>query len=102
VGLRTRVGAHALAEPLDTNRAIWYNRSIMERFQRAKLERQVADVRRELWSWVAAYRTMLADESRWKYDSKQLQVAEDRAMYLEHVAYSAERLEDLLAKASVP
>jgi hypothetical protein len=91
-----------LIEPLDTNSAIWYNRHIMERFQRAKLERQVADVRRELWSWVAAYQTMLADENKSKYDSKQLAMADQRMIYLEYVASHAERLEELLAKASVP
>jgi hypothetical protein len=91
-----------MIEPLDTNSAIWYNRTIMERFQRAKLERQVADVRRELWSWVATYRTMVADGNRWKYDQKQQDHAEQRALYLEHVAITAERLEELLAKESVP
>jgi hypothetical protein len=89
-------------EPLDANSAIWYNRPIMERFQRAKLERQVADVRRELWSWVATYRTMVADENRWKYDDRQLQLADDRGNYLEHVATTAGRLEELLAKVRLP
>jgi hypothetical protein len=74
----------------------------MERFQRAKLERQVADVRRELWSWVATYRTMVAAENRWKYDQKQLDLADDRANYLEYVAVECERLEDMLMKRSVP
>jgi hypothetical protein len=74
----------------------------MERFQRAKLEREVADVRRELWSWVGTYRTMVAYENRWKYDSKQLQLADERATYLEHVAERAQHLEELLAKGSVP
>jgi Mg2+ and Co2+ transporter CorA len=87
---------------LDTNSAIWYNRHIMERFQRAKLERQVADVRRELWSWVATYREMASDVNKWRYDQKQLDLAEQRALYLEDVADHAERLEELLAKASVP
>jgi hypothetical protein len=91
-----------MIEPLDTNSAIWYNRPIMERFQRAKLERQVADVRRELWSWVDTYRTMVADENRWKYDQRQLALANERAAYLEHVAERAEHLEELLAKVSVP
>jgi hypothetical protein len=74
----------------------------MERFQRAKLERQIADVRRELWSWVAIYRTIVSDANRWQYDQKQLELAEQRAIYLEHVVETAERLEELLAKQSMP
>jgi hypothetical protein len=74
----------------------------MQRFQRAKLERQVADVRRELWGWVAIYRTMISPENQMRYDDRQLQIAEDRALYLEHLAVTAERLEELLMKAAMP
>jgi hypothetical protein len=74
----------------------------MERFQRAKLERQISDVRRELWSWIAIYQTIVSDENRYRYDSKQLQLASERANYLEYVVTIAERLEQLLTKQSMP
>jgi hypothetical protein len=89
-------------DPLDTDSAIWYNIPIMERFQRAKLERQISDVRRELWSWIAIYQTIVSDENRYRYDSKQLQLASERANYLEYVVTIAERLEQLLTKQSMP
>jgi hypothetical protein len=74
----------------------------MERFQRAKLERQAADIRRELWAWVEYYKAMGSDVARSNYDWNQLQLADQRAVYLEDVANTAERLEELLAKQSVP
>jgi hypothetical protein len=89
-------------EPLDTNSAIWYNRPIMERFQRAKLERQVADIRRELWSWVDTYRMRGSHEFIFNYDQKQTLHHLERATYLEAVAEAAEGLENMLAKESVP
>jgi hypothetical protein len=74
----------------------------MERFQRAKLERQVGDIRRELWAWVHTYKEMQLEGNRWNYDQKQLDLADDRANYLEYVAVQCERLEDMLMKRSVP
>lgn len=74
----------------------------MERFQRAKLERQVGDVRRELERWVSYYRTIVANNDRWKYDQRYVQLAEERIIYLGELVELAQALEWRLDKVSVP
>jgi len=74
----------------------------MKRFQRAKLERQVGDVRRELSGWAATYRTIVAPENAHLYDQHQLQVAGDRSYYLEYAAEMARQLEELLRRQVMP
>jgi hypothetical protein len=74
----------------------------MERFQRAKLERQAIGIRRELTAWLDTYRGIAVDNGSWASDKKWVELACMRATYLEHLVEVAHKLEDGLAKEHMP
>jgi hypothetical protein len=72
----------------------------MERFPRSKYLNRIAGVRRELWGWVATYRTITLPENRYSFSQQQRRVADDRQSWLEDIAQSLEEIEEKLAGVS--
>ncbi len=69
----------------------------MNRFQRTKYLSRLSDVRRELATWIAVYRSISSPGTDKTYTSREIEVAESRQYWLEDIVDSIEAIEEALS-----